>query len=105
MPAWSNTRYRDQRSPRSIPITSRGWVGAEQTGAVASVSFMLPLSFYQAVFLPAGERLRLDVGSRTDLLLSDQSHGRAQFQMQVPPYYSRNTLHYGPETYIELRKV
>jgi uncharacterized protein len=25
--------------------------------------------------------------------------------MQVPPYYSRNTLHYGPETYIELRKV
>ena len=29
----------------------------------------------------------------------------AQFQMQVPAYFSRNTVHYGPETYIELRKV
>jgi putative CocE/NonD family hydrolase len=59
----------------------------------------------QPVVLRAGERLRFDVGSRTDLLLSDQSHGRAQFQMQVPPYFSRNTLHYGAETYVELRKV
>ena len=59
----------------------------------------------QPVLLKAGERLRFDVGSRTDLLLSDQSHGRAQFQMQAPPYFSRNTLHYGAETYIELRKV
>ncbi|MGA7313545.1 MAG: CocE/NonD family hydrolase [Silvibacterium sp.] len=58
----------------------------------------------QPVFLKAGERLRFDVGSRTDLLLSDPSHGRAQFQMQVPPYFSRNTLHYGAETYVELRK-
>jgi putative CocE/NonD family hydrolase len=52
-----------------------------------------------------GEWLRLDVGSRTDLLRSDVSHGHAQFDMQVPPYFSRNTLHHGPETYIELRKV
>jgi uncharacterized protein len=59
----------------------------------------------QPVVLRAGERLRFDVASRTDLLLSDQSHGRAQFQMQVPPYFSRNTLHYGAETYVELRKV
>jgi putative CocE/NonD family hydrolase len=59
----------------------------------------------QPVLLKAGERLRFDVGSRTDLLLSDQSHGYAQFDMQVPPYFSRNTLHYGPETYVEVRKV
>ncbi len=58
----------------------------------------------QPVLLQTGEQLRFDVG-RTDLLLSDQSHGRAQFQMQVPPYFSRNNLHYGAETYIELRKV
>jgi uncharacterized protein len=32
-----------------------------------------------------GERLRFEVGSRTDLLLSNASHGRAQFDMQVPP--------------------
>jgi predicted acyl esterase len=59
----------------------------------------------QPVLLRVGERLRFEVGSRTDLLLSDQSHGRAQFQMQVPPYFSRNTLHYGAESYIELRRV
>jgi predicted acyl esterase len=59
----------------------------------------------QPVVLKAGDRLRLDVGSRTDLLVSNVSQGRAQFQMQVPPYFSRNTLHYGAESYIELRSV
>jgi predicted acyl esterase len=58
----------------------------------------------QPVVLKPGERLRLDIASRTDLLRSDVSHGHAQFDMQVPPYYSRNTLHYGPNTYIELRR-
>jgi hypothetical protein len=59
----------------------------------------------QPVSLKAGERLRIDIASRTDLLRSDQSHGRAQFDMQVPSYYSRNTLYYGRETYVELRRV
>jgi putative CocE/NonD family hydrolase len=59
----------------------------------------------QPVLFRKGERLRLDVGSRTDLLISDQTHGRAQFEMQVPPYYSRNKLHYGSETYVQLRSV
>jgi putative CocE/NonD family hydrolase len=57
------------------------------------------------VLLKAGERLRFDVGSRTDLLRSDVSHGHAQFDMQVPPYFSRNTVHYGPDSYLELRRV
>ena len=57
----------------------------------------------QPVVLKPGERLRLDIGSRTDLLRSDVSHGHAQFDMQVPPYYSRNTLHYGPDTFLEVR--
>ncbi len=59
----------------------------------------------QPVVLHKGDRLRLDLASRTDLLRSDVSHGHAQFDMQVPPYYSRNTLHYGPDTYIEFRRV
>ncbi|HWL05931.1 MAG TPA: CocE/NonD family hydrolase [Xanthobacteraceae bacterium] len=59
----------------------------------------------QPVVFRSGERMRLDIGSRTDLLRSNQSHDHAQFDMQVPPYYSRNTIHYGPETYVELRKV
>jgi uncharacterized protein len=57
------------------------------------------------VVVQKGERLRLDVGSRTDLLRSDVSHGHAQFDMHVPPYFSRNTLHHGPDTYIELSRV
>lgn len=59
----------------------------------------------QPVELKSGERLRLDIGSRTDLLRSNQSHDHAHFDMQVPPYYSRNTIHYGAETYVELREV
>ncbi len=34
--------------------------------------------------------------SRTDLLKSDVSHGHVHFNLPVPPYFSRNTLHYGP---------
>ncbi|HSZ57288.1 MAG TPA: CocE/NonD family hydrolase [Tepidisphaeraceae bacterium] len=59
----------------------------------------------QPILMKPSNRLRLDIGSRTDLLRSDQSHGHAQFDMQVPPYFSRNTLHYGPETYVEVRQV
>ena len=55
--------------------------------------------------LKRGERLRLEIASRTDLLRSDVSHGHAQFDMQVPPYFSRNTVHYGPDTYLELRRA
>jgi uncharacterized protein len=36
------------------------------------------------------------VGSHTDLLRSDVSRGHAQFEMHVPPYFSRNTLHQVP---------
>lgn len=59
----------------------------------------------QPVVLHKGDRLRVDLASRTDLLRSDVSHGHAQFDIQVPPYYSRNTLHYGPDTYIEFRRA
>jgi predicted acyl esterase len=57
------------------------------------------------VRLRPGDRLRFDVASRTDLLKSDVSHGYVQFEMPVPPYFSRNTLHYGPECYVELWRV
>lgn len=57
------------------------------------------------VFLRPGEKLRFEVGSRFDLLKSDVAHGYCHFDMQVPPYFSRNTLHYGEETYLELNFV
>jgi uncharacterized protein len=57
------------------------------------------------VVFKTGERLRVEVGSRTDLLCSDASRGHAQFNMQVPPYFSRNTLHLGADTYVELDRI
>jgi uncharacterized protein len=57
------------------------------------------------VLLKAGEKLRLDIGSRTDLLRSDPQHGYEQFEMIVPPYFSRNTLQFGELTYIEIERV
>jgi uncharacterized protein len=68
------------------------------------VTLRFSLTPHPVIFKP-GERLRLEIGSRSDLLRSDASHGHAQFDMQVPPYFSRNTLHHGPETYIELDRI
>jgi hypothetical protein len=55
--------------------------------------------------LQKGEKLRFDVAGRTDLLKSNVGHGYVHFNMLVPPYFSRNTLHYGAETYIELQRI
>ncbi|MBE1159872.1 CocE/NonD family hydrolase [Dyella acidiphila] len=52
-----------------------------------------------------GEQLRLAIASRTDLLRSDQSHDHAHFDCQVPPYFSRNTIHCGADSYVELDAV
>lgn len=48
--------------------------------------------------------LQLDIGSRTDLLRDNPSHGFAQFDLPVPPYLSRNTLHYGGLSWIEVMR-
>ncbi|HEY4009340.1 MAG TPA: CocE/NonD family hydrolase C-terminal non-catalytic domain-containing protein [Acidobacteriaceae bacterium] len=52
-----------------------------------------------------GDKLVFDVASRTDLLRSGPSHGFVHFDLPVPPYFSRNTLHCGPETFLELSRV
>lgn len=57
------------------------------------------------VELKPGDTLRLDVASRADLLKSDVSHGYVHFDLPAPPYFSRNTLHYGPESYVELWQI
>ena len=54
------------------------------------------------VRLRAGERLRLDIGSRSDLLREDPADGYVQFDMPVPPYLCRNTLYFGGTSFIEL---
>ena len=59
----------------------------------------------QPVVLRPAERLRLDIASRTDLLRSDVSNGYAQFDMQVPPYFARNAIHYGRDSFVEMRRV
>lgn len=55
--------------------------------------------------LRPGDKLRLDVASRADLLKSDVSHGYVHFDLPAPPYFSRNTLHYGPNCCMELWRV
>lgn len=57
------------------------------------------------VTLQPGERLRLDIASRTDLLRKDPSDGYAQFDLPVPPYFSRNTIHHGSASWIEVDTV
>jgi uncharacterized protein len=52
-----------------------------------------------------GQQLRLAIACRTDLLRSDQSHDHAHFDCQVPPYFSRNTIHCGEDSYVELDEV
>jgi len=68
------------------------------------VALRFSLTPHPVRLLPA-ERLRLDIASRTDLLRSNVSEGRAQFDMMVPPYFSRNTIHYGSNGYLELNQV
>ena len=69
----------------------------------APVTLRFSLTPRPVVFKP-GERLRLDIGSRTDLLRSDVAHGYEQFDMVVPPYFSRNTIHYGEISCIDLEQ-
>jgi uncharacterized protein len=57
------------------------------------------------VLLRAGEILRLDVASRTDLLRKGPGEGYAQFDLPVPPYLSRNTLHFGGASWVEVTTV
>jgi uncharacterized protein len=52
-----------------------------------------------------GDKIRLDLASRTDLLRSDLSHGYEHFEMMVPPYFSRNSVHFGRETYLEVQRL
>lgn len=57
------------------------------------------------VLLRAGERLRLDIGSRSDLLREDPADGYVQFDLPVPPYLCRNTVHFGGQSWIEVDQV
>ena len=57
------------------------------------------------VRLRPGDKLRFDVASRADLLKSGVSHGYVHFDIPAPPYFSRNTLHDGPGSYIKLWQV
>ncbi|GAA4800433.1 hypothetical protein GCM10023200_41630 [Actinomycetospora chlora] len=57
------------------------------------------------VRLTAGESLRLDLASRTDLVRKDPREGYPQFDLPVPPYLARNTVHFGGASWIEVTSV
>ena len=46
----------------------------------------------------SGERLRLDHGSRKDILRGNVSYGYEQSDMQVPPHFPKNGVHCGEES-------
>jgi predicted acyl esterase len=55
-----------------------------------------------ATLIRKGEALELDIASRTDLLHVPMRDGFIVPEMAVPPYFARNTLHHGPDTFLEL---
>ncbi|RUR04986.1 CocE/NonD family hydrolase C-terminal non-catalytic domain-containing protein [Legionella sp. km772] len=55
-----------------------------------------------ASFLKQGERLLFEIASRTDQFHIGVKEGFIIPSMAVPPYFCRNKLHYGENTYIEL---
>jgi uncharacterized protein len=55
--------------------------------------------------LQRGDTLRFELASRVDLLRKDVSEGYAQFDMPVPPYPCRNTVHFGAQSWIEVTEV
>lgn len=57
------------------------------------------------VRLRASETLRLDLGSRTDLLRGSIADGYVHFDMPVPPYLCRNTVHLGGQSWIEVTEL
>lgn len=73
-----------------------------EPGVPVEVSFSLTPAPTQ---LEPGDRLRLDVASRVDLLRSDVSHGYVHFNMPGPPYFARNTLHFGPHSFLTLHEA
>ena len=71
-------------------------------GAPVDLAFSLTPA---PTLLQPGETLRLDIASRLDLLRSNVSKGYVQFDIPAPPYFSRNSLHLGENTYLEVREV
>jgi hypothetical protein len=55
--------------------------------------------------LQAGETLRLDIASRSDLLRMSPTDGYAQFDLPVPPYLCRNTVHFGGDSWLDVCEV
>ena len=55
--------------------------------------------------LRTGEHLQLDVGSRSDVLREDPADGFVQFDVPVPPYLCRSTLHFGGQSGIDVDQI
>ena len=55
--------------------------------------------------LAPGDMLRLEISSRTDLLRGEVGDGYCQFDLPVPPYLCRNTVHFGGQSWLEVTEV
>jgi predicted acyl esterase len=54
-----------------------------------------------ARFLP-GEKLLLEIASRTDRVKGSVADAYVHFDLEVPPYFSRNVVHHGEDSYLEV---
>jgi len=90
--AWASIRH-GLAHHRSVDLTGQ--------------AFPPRLLAHQSAFvtLHRGDTLRLELASRIDLLRMDPSEGYAQFDMPVPPYPCRNTVHFGGDSWIEVTQV
>lgn len=67
------------------------------------ISFRFSLTPAASKF-KTGDLLVLAIASRADQLaiVAKPSSGFVHFDLMVPPYFSKNTLHFGKETYVEI---
>ncbi len=49
----------------------------------------------------AGDRLTFKLGSRTEPFIGQIADGHVNFNFEVPPYFSRNTVHFGQGSWLE----
>jgi hypothetical protein len=55
-----------------------------------------------ATRLTSGDRLLFQIASRTDLIRGAIEEGYIHFDLEVPPYFSKNTVHHGAGSYVEI---
>jgi predicted acyl esterase len=82
-----------------VVVHERGTIEPLTPGEPVTLVLSLTVS---ANLFREGHRLLLELGSRTDLIGATFAEGFVYFDLDVPPYPARNTLHAGEDSYLEI---